>query len=563
MSYTPPATALQVRCNLQYPAPANMGEIVASDGQYYTVSNDGKVYVLDGEEFLPLDHNPFPLTTIYIRYLYLLPKYMAIATAVAAAILLVYFGCMFDSPVIQESFLSVIAQYGHMTSMTIILLVCLTFVGLSINIFARALSVQHTSKNTAQQYEQDTQDSICLVRNRIERDATIEERLRFALAQLADEQSNVRAVIVIRYADPVAYVYTSEGNDPRMDRNAPKWISLPDYKDTLFVAETFEQYEQYCKEFTIRIKEYLITKAHRAASNTQDAMANHFNLLKHTWIIALLLIAGTLSAQKSKQVETYLGNARYEIEKPVGKVQFVFSKGVIQRIGDGKFTYKELLPQSSYFKDDSNAGELISITVNGSRIFPVGKEPVTKEIISVSTPAQSTDPVRPRPLFPETGGIRPAPSAFAMIPDSATFAGNIEGLKQEYTQSSSKIKAFFGTIWNAIMWVFWSLSTFLLGALGFFRYIAKSAANESLVTVKGKTIAGKWIVDAQQNAAGFTLICAWCIIGFMLIDIFIAIVHFELSLWFTAVLWFAVLAFADKITDWLVPNLKVVKTKYE
>jgi hypothetical protein len=113
------------------------------------------------------------------------------------------------------------------------------------------------------------------------------------------------------------------------------------------------------------------------------------------------------------------------------------------------------------------------------------------------------------------------------------------------------------------MWVFWSLSTFLLGALGFFRYIAKSAANESLISVKGKTIAGKWIVDAQQNAAGFTLICAWCIIGFMLIDIFIAIVHFELSLWFTAVLWFAVLAFADKITDWLVPNLKVVKTKYE
>jgi hypothetical protein len=113
------------------------------------------------------------------------------------------------------------------------------------------------------------------------------------------------------------------------------------------------------------------------------------------------------------------------------------------------------------------------------------------------------------------------------------------------------------------MWVFWSISVLLLGILGICRYIAQTAANESLVSVKGKAVVGKWIVSAQQNAAGMTLIITWLIIVMLLIDIFIVIIHFLLPLWALVPLWFCILGIADRITDWLVPNLKVAKQEYK
>ena len=88
--------------------------------------------------------------------------------------------------------------------------------------------------------------------------------------------------------------------------------------------------------------------------------------MKHT--ILFLLLTLSLSAQKSEQVKTYLGEAKY-FDKPLkGRVDFVFEKGTLQRRTDGEKTYGEILPDGVGFSDADNAGRLEEIRVNGALI---------------------------------------------------------------------------------------------------------------------------------------------------------------------------------------------------
>lgn len=143
------------------------------------------------------------------------------------------------------------------------------------------------------------------------------------------------------------------------------------------------------------------------------------------------------------------------------------------------------------------------------------------------------------------------------------MAKSIDGVKYWWETNQKPATTAAAQLWDLVMYFFYLLFPAALGALGICRYVAKTAANESLISIKGKTIAGGWIVSAQQNAAGFTLILAWVVVITFLINVFLFILNLKLPIALAAIVWFTVLWFGDRITDWLVPNLKLNKDTYK
>ncbi len=548
---------MQVAYNLHNTADnPNMIQIWDREGNKYAIDRDGNAYILTDEEYRPLPYNPYPWVTIQAKVMRRLPRFILVAATIAATILLVYFTIMFDCPPCQEAFLNAAALWGWATQLAFTVAFSLTLIAVAIWHFAKGIRIEQLQPIFEQNSEQTF---LCLIASNNEHDRSIEERLRVALAQMSDDQSPVVAVAVVRFQDPVAYLYTrAQDKDPRMDRCAPKYITMPEYTDKLFVAETWEEYEEYCTRFYNHMKEHLMKVEHRRAGRVSDATQNHLKLLKNFALALLLTVTGTgLFAQKSVQVERYLGPERYTLDKPVGKVKFVFSGAVIERPGDGKFTYKELLPNSRYYNDKDDAGKLISIHVGQNRILPVRPSSEAPETPAPTTPAPtaSTDPVRPRPLFPAPQPLAQEP----FLPDSAQMAQNMQHIQTNFDAGLKQIKVVTKPIWELIMYFFLKTIAVLIGILGFCRYIAKTAAKESAMNKKGRTIVGGWIMNAQQNAAGFTLVVTWIITGFLLIDIFFFLLSFDLSIWLLIVLWFPILWLAEKLTDWLVVNPSMLK----
>jgi hypothetical protein len=144
------------------------------------------------------------------------------------------------------------------------------------------------------------------------------------------------------------------------------------------------------------------------------------------------------------------------------------------------------------------------------------------------------------------------------VPDSAEIVKKIDVAKDDITAWKSKMWASIKPIWAFIMWIFSSIIVLLICFVGLCRYVAATAANESLITTYGRTIVGGWIVQAQQNAAQATLVVTWVIAIVLLIDFFLWMVWLNLPIWSLLVVWFPVLWLAEKITNWMVPNLKMV-----
>lgn len=316
-----------------------------------------------------------------------------------------------------------------------------------------------------------------------------------------------------------------------------------------------------------------------------------------TLVFCAILISGALTslyaATKSEQVERYLGKFRYENDKPLGTVKFIFQEAVLKRQGDGKKTYEQLLFNERYFSNRDNAGRLIGIQVvykgKTTTIRPeaptdpdeveapadpkpkpkvkskprqasdLGKEIAARSGTS-SAPAPveaafsaSTDPVRPRQLETTGGG-----SSGLQMPDSTTIAHNIDDAKEKITGWKGKMWQTIRPIWEFVMWVFSSIIIMLICFAGICRYVAKTAASESLMNSYGRIIVGRWIVTAHQNAAAMLLVITWVIAIVLLIDVFMWLVFLDLPIWTLLLIWFPILWLAEKLTSWIVPNIPVI-----
>ena len=314
-----------------------------------------------------------------------------------------------------------------------------------------------------------------------------------------------------------------------------------------------------------------------------------------TLVFCAILISSALSPlhaiTKSEQVERYLGKFRYENDKPLGTVKFVFQEAVLKRQGDGKKTYEQLLFNERYFSNRDNAGRLIGIQVvykgKTTTIRPesptdpeeveapvekpktkpkskpaseLGKEIVSKSK-SKSAPAPveatysaSNDPVRPRLAVTEN----PGSGGGIQIPDSSTIVHNIDQAKEKITTWKGRMWQTIRPVWEFVMWVFSSIIVMLICFAGICRYVAKTAASESLMNSYGRIIVGRWIVSAHQNAAAMLLVITWVIAIVLLIDVFMWLVFLDLPIWTLLVIWFPILWLAEKLTSWIVPNIPVI-----
>jgi hypothetical protein len=305
---------------------------------------------------------------------------------------------------------------------------------------------------------------------------------------------------------------------------------------------------------------------------------------------------------KSVRVEEYLGSFRYENDKPKGTVKFIFQRAVLTREGNGRKSYKQLLSGQRGYSNNDNAGDLLAVqVVDKGETLPVHPEPKGKKssgrpVVQQTTddtptpsappelvrprrgatrvaPAQvpegqtaaepqpteqpqpqpSTDPVRPRPLG--GNGARSTTSNIN-LPDSMALVQSLDGAKQTMTGWKARLWQSAQPIWEFVMWIFNSVIVLLICFAGLCRYVAKTAAAESKISPKGRVITGRWIIGAHQNASGLLLIITWFIAIFFLIDIFMWLIYLNLSIWLLVVIWFPTLWLAEKITGWIVPNLR-------
>lgn len=333
-------------------------------------------------------------------------------------------------------------------------------------------------------------------------------------------------------------------------------------------------------------------------------------LLSCTVLLACIVLP-LHAATKSEQVERYLGTYRYKNDRPLGTVKFIFQQAVLKRQGDGKKTYEQLLYNERYFSNRDNAGRLIGIQVihkdktvtiepESSKKTPEADaspprvrektrakakappepalepapEPerpaaranrVRPQTVPASVPIASSaaaaaptlvsDPVRPRQNVPP-------PSADSKkglsLPDSLTMVRNIEEAKEQITGWKGRMWQTVRPAWEFVMWVFSSLIVMLICFAGICRYVAKTAATESLINSYGRIIVGRWIVSAHQNAAAMLLVVTWIIAIVLLLDVFMWLVYLDLPIWTLLVIWFPILWVAEKLTSWIVPNIPVV-----
>jgi len=302
----------------------------------------------------------------------------------------------------------------------------------------------------------------------------------------------------------------------------------------------------------------------------------------------LLFCLPVFGQSKTQQVDAALMQVSGQINPipPAGAaVTYEFQTGTkavyIDRKADGKSTYMELLPKSTGIVRYNDAGgELSLIKVNGEPVIQRNKpklvnvpsksvEPQPQRIQSPVAPNgavylppnNTSDPVRPYGTLqgPDVANtpVTDEPPRYH-FPDSSATAATLEDAKEVITGWKGKFWEQIKPIWSFVMWLFSSVVIMLICFIGLFRYVAKTAANESLVSIYGRVIVGGWIVRAQQNAAATTLGLTWIIAIVVLIDIFLWLVWLDLPIWTLLLVWFPILWAAEKLTDKIVPNIKVV-----
>lgn len=279
---------------------------------------------------------------------------------------------------------------------------------------------------------------------------------------------------------------------------------------------------------------------------------------KFTTIIFLFATFVAFGQQsKTSQVDEALGTRIREIPAQGDNIEYVFQIGrkdvSFYRTGDGVSQYTELLQRTSGMGDyNDQGGTLLFVKKNGEVVArrnaagSISEQPTANRVRYVEN---TGDPMR-------TTDVPLVPDGFSM-PDSMQVVERLDGLKRDITGWKGKMWQTIAPVWDFCMWFFSSVAVLLVSLIFFFRYIAASAANESLVGIYGNVIAGRWMVSVQQNAAVLTLACVWLIAAVMWVNVVLWMVWADLSLWLM-VPCAAVLAWlAEKVTDWLVPNLRV------
>lgn len=262
---------------------------------------------------------------------------------------------------------------------------------------------------------------------------------------------------------------------------------------------------------------------------------------------ALFFTLSPAIGQNTDAVKAYLSPYRFDnVAPPAGPVEFVFSTVTLHRQADGRATFKTIL-KKGLFEDKGNYGSLsaVRITENG-RLVPVERYTPAKDETGMLTRADVG------------GSALKAPS----MPDSLAIANGTEAAIRKVDAWKSALWSSAAPIWRLVMYFFMSFLPILLMVGGVLRYLAKTAAGESAVNLYGTPLFGGWLLKIHQSTAGALLVIKWAVTVVVLINTFLWLIWLGLDLWLVAVLWFVVLRFAETITNWIVPDVRVVSNGF-
>jgi hypothetical protein len=233
------------------------------------------------------------------------------------------------------------------------------------------------------------------------------------------------------------------------------------------------------------------------------------------------------------------------------------SSGSAARAGKGSSSAKpaepsQVMPQRTFTAKGASSVPPAAPVEKRAELIPVA---YTAPSAAAAAPLLIADPVRPRQNIPPPPGLE---NKGLSLPDSITVVRNIEEAKEQITTWKGRLWQTIKPAWEFVMWVFSSLIVILICFAGICRYVAKTAASESLISAYGRVIVGRWIVSAHQNAAAMLLVITWIIAIVLLLDVFMWLVYLNLPIWTLLIIWFPALWLAEKITSWIVPNIPIV-----
>lgn len=274
-------------------------------------------------------------------------------------------------------------------------------------------------------------------------------------------------------------------------------------------------------------------------------------LIRITSAIAIILLfCGAASAQtKTQRVADYLGSRATQIPAAGCRVQYEFHKGTLLRIADGKNTYIGLLQSAGGYRDTDNAGALDAIYVRKSGTATVELLPSATAPVSSAMPEIDIRPIK--------NGEAVQRSTWT-VSDSLQLANTLNQYKYEYAHYKDFLSSAGMVFWRFFMFMFNAVvfpTLFLLLIL--LRYISKTAASESAVNVYGRAVIGKWILSAHQNSAALLMVVTWGIMLTILLNSFFSLLPI-FPLWLTCVAMIPIGWVAEKITNWIVPNVRVL-----
>lgn len=232
--------------------------------------------------------------------------------------------------------------------------------------------------------------------------------------------------------------------------------------------------------------------------------------------ILFLLLPIFAFAQKSEQVKTYLGETKY-MDIPVsGKVNFVFQKGTLSRVSDGKKSFAELLPDGVGYSDADNAGKLKGITENGVLIRPY---------VSVKSAV-----------------VHESARQFS-VPDSLSFLEQTEQLKERLTFWESKMWQAIRPIWSVVMHLFWIIFPLILIACIVCWVWAKTAGSEEFPKIH----------YGSSRMLTLLILSTWTI---FLISAILTIIGMEMGIVGTVFCGSICALIAYKSAAWIIPNYR-------
>lgn len=318
-------------------------------------------------------------------------------------------------------------------------------------------------------------------------------------------------------------------------------ISETDASMKQYNKETFAQYVDYCRALA---DDFRVWAAHQKIERT-NPFTGAAEWLKSQAVLPLVflfaMLPGFALAQKTKQVEQYLGDRAAMATEKGKEVSYIFERREISCISRGG-SYIETLKSVPFFQDVSDAGRLLLIKVGNQKILP--KSP-TKQRQETSEAAVVSDAV-PVPESVPGGGF------YESLPDSLEANALINKDKADRQREWVQVKPSVG-LW---MYRFHRLliGLFILGC--FLWVVAVIGASESVNDLGAIKVVSDFLVSVY-------VVSKSALIGIWIFALGVYTLEAMITNWFTGELsayffgkFIFMAVFSAVLFKWVFPDLQ-------